>query len=533
MQIQMATKPTLSDIYDVNKKTGALILGKNRLEDYATKYLAKHCKEALEEPMPLPIDKIIADEKLTIKEVSLSKDLDIFGCCMLLDGQITVYDRETGEYLQKSYPAGTILFDPESEARYGEGAKRNTLIHEILHWEKDRTYFQILQYKNQAASEKLYPIMCRQSKTFYEPPEGKKTKDNEVKWLEWQAHRLAPRILMPKDMFRKKALEIIDSYNNNGNNVRITCDALVDQLSEFFIVSRGSVKLRLEEVGLLDEISEFEDFESLYAEINSTKNFAKLSSAEAYKMLRENPILQEWVADGKFVFADGYFALANKGVIIVEDCEAHLSAKAKRNLEKFVLNIRTQKYVEYPSFKKDYLGYCMLLKPEGVDKRLYTFHPKYQINMDLDPDEVYKAAHDNLTSLDDEIEQELHMMIQNPSKSLCNCLWYLMEKRKWTYPASFSEHTHLNENYHGKIKNDKYNNMGQDVLMAICVGLRLNYQMTQELFRKSDNKELDYYRSPDKYYMRILQCFPFLSIDDFNSLLKEDNIKELGSISRN
>lgn len=56
----MTKKLTSSDIYDINKKTGALILGKNRLDDYATKYLTKHCKEALLSPMPLPVEKILA-----------------------------------------------------------------------------------------------------------------------------------------------------------------------------------------------------------------------------------------------------------------------------------------------------------------------------------------------------------------------------------------------------------------------------------------------------------------------------------------
>ena len=64
-------------IYDINKKTGALILGKNRLDDYATKYLTKHCKEALLTPMPLPVEKILEDAKLTVKEVSLSRNLEI------------------------------------------------------------------------------------------------------------------------------------------------------------------------------------------------------------------------------------------------------------------------------------------------------------------------------------------------------------------------------------------------------------------------------------------------------------------------
>ncbi len=50
----MMNRPTFSDVYDINPKTGALILGKNRLDDYATKFLNKYCKKALDTPMPLP-----------------------------------------------------------------------------------------------------------------------------------------------------------------------------------------------------------------------------------------------------------------------------------------------------------------------------------------------------------------------------------------------------------------------------------------------------------------------------------------------
>lgn len=48
-----------------------------------------------------------------------------------------------------------------------------------------------------------------------------------------------------------------------------------------------------------------------------------------------------------------------------------------------------------------------------------------------------------------------------------------MEKRKWLYPETFNEKTLLHKNYHGKIKNNKYNNMKTNVLMPICVGLKL------------------------------------------------------------
>lgn len=525
----MTSKPTLSDIYDINKKTGALILGKNRLEDYATKYLTKHCKEALETPMPLPVEKILADEGLMVKEVSLSKVLDIFGCCMLLDGQVTIYDEETESYCIKSFPAGTILFDPKTEAMYGEGSKRNTLMHEALHWEKDKMYFEILKLKSQTASEKLYPIMCRQSKTFYEPPEGKKTKENEVKWLEWQAHRLAPRVLMPYEMFRKKALEVIAECKDEKSNVVASCDALIEELSDFFIVSRASVKYRLEEVGLLGEISGFDDFDTLYAEINNASDFAPLTALEAYQMLEMDSILREWVYSGRYIYVDGYFVLADKQYVARKGTELHLTAKAKRNLDKCALNIRVQQYIEYANFKKDHIGYCMLFQTAGVDKRLYSFHPKFQVKADIDPDEIYSAVQEEIASYDEDEEIELMKLLGDPRTTLCQCLWFLMEKRKWIYPKTFNQYTELNVNYHGKIKNDAYNNMGKDVLMAVCVGLGLTLRMTEKVFDKSNNK-LDYYHDPDKTYMRVMEKFPGLSIADFNSILEKAHVEQLGSV---
>ena len=38
----MKRKSSSSDVYDVEKRTGALIIGKNRLDDFATNYLKKY-----------------------------------------------------------------------------------------------------------------------------------------------------------------------------------------------------------------------------------------------------------------------------------------------------------------------------------------------------------------------------------------------------------------------------------------------------------------------------------------------------------
>ena len=212
----MATQPTWSDIFDTDRKTGALKLGRNRLDDYATKYLSRRCKEALSTPMPLPVDKILADEGLVVKEVSLSKNLDVFGCCVLLDGEVPIYE----------------------------------------------------------------------------------------------AHRLAPRILMPAKSFRKKAEELNSEIRAKKTDDSPSCDGLIEALSKFFIVSRSSVKYRLLEVGLMEELVKFDDYEDVYAEVNSRDEFVPITPSEAFELLHTNTALQKWIQKDCFIFAEGYFVLA-------------------------------------------------------------------------------------------------------------------------------------------------------------------------------------------------------------------------------
>lgn len=159
------------DVYDIDRKTGALILGSNRLDDYAKKYLEHRCPEVLDTPMPLPIDKILNAEGLKVEYVTLSKNTDIFGCCLLIDDYVDVYDAKTDEFHREKYNAGTILIDSEYGFSYDKYAQRNTLVHEALHWEKDRKFFEILKIRKPSL---VRPIMCRRSSAFYEPPDKKK-----------------------------------------------------------------------------------------------------------------------------------------------------------------------------------------------------------------------------------------------------------------------------------------------------------------------------------------------------------------------
>jgi len=518
----MKNQITSSDIFDINKKSGALILGKNRLDDYATKFLSKYCKEALITPMPLPVEQILLDMGLAVQEVSLSSNSDVFGCCLLLDCSINVYNRETNQYTATDFKAGTILIDPLSVAAYGEGSKRNTLIHEALHWEKDKRYFEILEIKNKNAAEKLYPIMCRQTETFFEPSQGKKTKENEVRWLEWQAHRLAPRVLMPSEGFRRKAEEILKSSPD------IFCSGLVKQLSDFFNVSLESVKYRIDEVGLRDAVSKLADYEDVYANIHYAAEYVKLTPAQAYKYLLADENLRFWVDKGNYVFIDGYFVLDDVRYVAKSSKGFQLTQNAKKNLAQCVVNIREHRKSSLYHSSEGAIVNFLLFKTGSVDDRVLTFHPSYQTPQVRDPEVAYKAFSDSISSYNEQEEITLMQMLGDPTKTLCDCLWFLMDNRKWNYPEKFNEETRLHKNYHGRIKNNDHNNMTTNVLMSICVGMKLNLRLTEKLFSKSNNK-LNYYGDPDKTYIRIMEKMPGLSVEEFNLVLAETGVQELGS----
>lgn len=531
----MSHKISFADVYDVNRKTGALILGKNRLDDYALKFLNKHCPEALKTPMPLPVDDIVEKLGLKVKQIPLSKNLDIFGCCVLVDGFVEVYDRVNDKIKEEPFPAGTVLIDPDSEWAYGEGAKRNTLIHEALHWEKDKVFFNLLTGSKNHEDEKIFPIMCRQSKVFYEPPEGKKTRENQLRWLEWQANRLAPRVLMPRNPFKKKALEFIHEIAST-NNTGTPCDTLVEKLSEFFIVSRTSVKYRLVEVGLEAEISKYDDYDDVYESINNSQDYVQLTLEEAWDFLKGNTGINEWISEHRMVFVDGYFVLPSTKYIRFKEGIPHLTVTAKKSLPKCVLNVREHRYIEYKNAEKDLEGCAVLYRVEAVSKSLLVCHPRFQKDFEdkvnLDPNEVYDAAFGELkASEDEEAEKQLERMLGDPDVSLCQCINFLMQKRKWKSSGTFSDKTHLHENYFGEIKKDKKNNMTAKILMPLCVGLQLSFYTADRLFMKA-GIQLRRFQKPDKVFIRIMERFPGLSINDFNALLEREGVSTLGTEER-
>lgn len=75
-------------------------------------------------------------------------------------------------------------------------------------------------------------------------------------WMERQANALAPKILMPMDMFKRKSIERIKHYQKALNKTEIVdvMEPVITDLSAFYNVSLCAAKIRLVEAGYEEAI---------------------------------------------------------------------------------------------------------------------------------------------------------------------------------------------------------------------------------------------------------------------------------------
>ena len=175
------------------------------------------------------------------------------------------------------------------------------------------------------------------------------------------------------------------------------------------------------------------------------------------------------------------------------------------------------------------------VETDEIDYRLMQFAPQLEISARCskeDLSDIFQSAA-KIICEKDEIKKEKDYLARlgNPETTLCECLTFAMSINHWNATV-FAEKTNLHSNYYYRITRGKYNGMGIPVLKAICVGLGLSLRITERFFAKACLR-LDYYHNnDDTCYMRIMDSYPGLRIEDFNGMLRACGCSELGTIDR-
>jgi hypothetical protein len=212
----------------------------------AVEFLDKYYPEALQQPIAVPILEVARNRMgLRVVKERLSEDFSILGQMCFTNGIEEIYIKETDEYKEVKVRCGTMIIDPDTIAERNEGCENNTIAHEAFHWHKHRDYYIAISVVDPKKAIKV-------RSGFGKYDESNKANWSDEEWMEWQARGIAPRILMPPLQFDEMANRFVAEFSASGRqNTRWYSlhRWVVNQLADFFKVSKQSAEIRLDERG--------------------------------------------------------------------------------------------------------------------------------------------------------------------------------------------------------------------------------------------------------------------------------------------
>lgn len=212
------------------------------VDKHAEDFLKRHCPKALLQPMSIPIEEVVKEMQMQVYFAPLEDG--IFGKTYFSTEKVIVYTDITGkEKVEVMTKPGTMLINPNVYFMYNVGTANNTIIHECVHWDRHRRPFEL----QKLLSGECNYISCEVVETY----DGLSQDDSALKWMEWQANQLAPRILMPATMTKRKLDECLRRLHAefpDTRNAELFEKALCE-LSLFFGVSMIAAKIRVIELG--------------------------------------------------------------------------------------------------------------------------------------------------------------------------------------------------------------------------------------------------------------------------------------------
>lgn len=212
------------------------------VEKHAEAFLKKHYPMALLQPMAIPVEEIV--QSMGMKMYYAPLEDGIFGKTYFGSEKVSVFTNIIGkEIVEIITEPGTMLINPNVFFMYNIGTANNTIIHECVHWDRHRRPFEL---------QKLLTGECNHiSCEIVEVYDGIPQDAPALKWMEWQANQLAPRILMPAKMTERV-------YNNALRDIHASkpfkrfaevMEEAVGFTAQYFGVSLLAAKLRLMDLG--------------------------------------------------------------------------------------------------------------------------------------------------------------------------------------------------------------------------------------------------------------------------------------------
>lgn len=476
------------------------------IEDFETEaeqFLKNYqCEDAIENPQRVPIEKIAALMSLNvIDDECLSQDGSVSGAIAFTDGVIDVYDWSSDGYIGYCVDSPSVFIDAGITSG---GHKRNTLAHECFHWYKHRLYF---AYKRSHENSTEFAFRCDQRLLNSDSENW-----TDVERMEWQARRMAPKILMPRKAAQKKLDELIWKTQFFCNKQETT-ELMISEFADCFGVSEPSAAIRMVELGYEAAApyskSNNAGYERIRTYSNAKKRHQPITMDAAFELYAKNDLLRSLIDTECFCYADGYFVLKKGKYVVKYGDEYRLTAYARLHLAECTIDI-TAKMVSELSWAVPSMLYSSVVN--WVERKEVN-----DTSGNVDLLTVAKSMDD----LEADFEADLARMqaMSYEDKSGTEIVWDYTQKAGWTgtdfvnaTALSHSDFTKLQHNHSFKL----------EAFIAMAVGLGLTLSETEKVLSASRMGFIENRRDPAfrrhqayKYVLTVMHPCDILTCNEF------------------
>ncbi|WP_010651618.1 helix-turn-helix domain-containing protein [Oceanobacillus massiliensis] len=494
------------------------VISKEGLDKVAETFLKKYYPVALEKPMKVPARKIAKRMGLKVHKVHITQLGTIFGQIYFSDSRIKYYDITTGTYKKARVKRGTILIDPDVFFMRNIGSMNNTIIHECVHWDLHKNFFEL---------EKLYNPEARAISC--QVREGAEDERNRtpLDWMEWQANALAPRILMPEKQTRVKIEELIAKYqkcNEKGYTYTIF-EAVVDELSNFFEVSKVAAKIRMIDLGYKQAIGVYNYIDEQYVPSHSFDEIALTNnqtfSISAQDILYEyatKPALKQLLDSGEFLYVNAHVCINDPKYIQKNDAGyATLTDYARNHIDEccLIFDVKAKANSRYGI---EYYKEAVLFRSVATDRFIEVSFSESQHNLSAEEVAKKRLA---LSSKASEIAAIQRQLPQTFGDSVV-----VHMDRIGVSVEELAERADISSKTIQRIRNDLDYKPKFGTVVSICVGLQLPLPLSLDLVQKSGNVFMPGSQKHILYQM-ILTGMYLNPIEECNELMKASKFKVL------
>lgn len=440
------------------------------MEAVAEDFLCRNYPEAQRNPMPVDPVELAKKMGLSVELRPITEDFSVFGQIFFCDTTAEVYNTQTKSMELTEVKGKTIVVDPKNFFMRNLGSVNNTIIHECVHWDKHRKAFQLERLYNKSATQ----IRCQVVGGIKDS-----TARSATDWMEWQANTLAPKIQMPLTPFKIKAAEVVRKYRRAFNTDELVdvLEAVIDELAEFYIVSRLAAKIRLVDAGYEEAIGVYEYVDGGYVKphrfrkksIRRDQTFS-IGFKDAVAESVFSPKLATKLKSGDYLFVDSHFCLnLPKYIRRTENGEAELTKYARCHMDEcclvFDLEVKSD-----GSYGKQFFTECALYRDAASN---IVFEPHYSNDNKEKPNHVQMLKDYN---------QDILSVARKLPNSFSGSLDALIEWSGMT-EEKLAEASYLSEKTIQRLRNDEPDNVTLETVVQLCIGMKLPPPLSRSLLR--------------------------------------------------